>query len=148
MKISSALQNSGSKKRHFVCNEEIIFVRRLLFSFSLFLFSVSLSFSSLFFSSLLFSPLLFSRLLSSSLLFSSLLFSVSLSLPLCVCLRVCGICVVCGVWCVWCGTLKNRPCVQNALCVYTREWDSSKKTNIELSLAPEVHQVTAGSYPF
>ena len=28
MKISDALQNSGSKKSHFVCDEEIIFARR------------------------------------------------------------------------------------------------------------------------
>ena len=140
-------------------------LRSLLFLSSLFYFSFSFSsLSPLFLSSLFSFHLVFSSL-SSSLLFSLLLRGVFCVVHCCVCVCVvtlsgCGA-LLCGVvvllWCVrvlrvcmcvGCGvpavSTFETPCVHSKrpLC----SGSTSKKTHAEFSLAPEVHQVTAGSY--
>ena len=80
----------------------------------------------------------------------------------CTCVVWCGV-LLCGVllwwWCfvVCCGVYTSTCTRKNVgvllvhtetLWMYTRRWVSSKKTHVELTLAPEVHQVTAGFKTF
>ena len=98
----------------------------------------------------------------------------SLSRLFCFCCCCCCVVYVCvEVWGTRRVYIRNAPCVyircvpvctgNTSTCLihvdvlpvhtetfwmYTRRWVSSKKTHVELSLAPEAHHVTAGLYPF